>query len=57
VNLEVVSSHPVGAETGLVDAAGRPLILVTARERGKGTRLVRFLVEADRAPSNDEKSL
>jgi hypothetical protein len=57
MSLDVISSQPVAPETGLLDAAGKPLIMVTARERGKGARLIRLLVEADRAPSETEKSL
>jgi hypothetical protein len=46
LNLDIVATSALPAESRLLDAQGRPLILVTARER-KGTRIVRFLVEAD----------
>jgi hypothetical protein len=57
LNLDIVGTAPVPVQSGLLDAQGRPMILVTARER-KGTRIIRFLVEADGiAPQNGEKSL
>lgn len=56
LNLEIITAVATTPESGLVDGQGRPLIVVTARER-HGVRLVRLLVEADRAPAAGEKSL
>jgi hypothetical protein len=56
LDLDIVSATPAPPESGLVDAQGRPLVLVTARER-KGTRIIRFLVEADAPRAPAEKLL
>jgi hypothetical protein len=56
LRLEIISAQPTSAESGLVDGQGRPLVVVTARERN-GVRLIRLLVEADRLTTGSEKSL
>jgi hypothetical protein len=56
LRLDIISAQPASAESGLVDGQGRPLVVVTARERN-GVRLIRLLVEADQLPAASEKSL
>jgi hypothetical protein len=53
LDLEIISTAAVPAASGLLDPRGRPLLLVTAKERD-GVRIVRFLIEAD--PAGDAKA-